>query len=76
MEDRFSSCTGYNDFKQRREKEPHLSAECLHQHIEQLSIILIQPWLSAKKFDVICGDVENLVDTLHSYRNYLQSVKR
>ena len=33
----------------------------------------MQPWLSAKKFDVIRGDVENLVDTLHSYRRYLTS---
>ena len=69
----FSSYTGYKDFKWKREKEAHLSAEGLHQHIEQLSIILMQPWLSAKRFDVIPGDVENLVDTLHSYRKYLTS---
>ena len=58
--DRFCSFTRYNDFKWKREKEPHLSAEGLHQHIEQFSIILMQPWLSAKRFDVICGDVEQL----------------
>ncbi len=50
-----------------------MSAEGLHQHIEQLSIILMQPWLSAKWFDVIRGDVGNLVDILHSYRKYLTS---
>ena len=37
--DHFSSYTGYKDFKRKREKEAHLSAEGLHQHIEQLSII-------------------------------------
>ena len=71
--DRFSSYTGYNDFKRKIEKEAHLSAVGLHQHIEQLSIILMEPWLSAKRFDVIRGDVENLVDTQHSYRKYLTS---
>ena len=71
--DCFSSYTRYNDFKRKREEEPHLSVMGLHQHIEQLSIILMQPWLSAKKFDVIRGDVENLVDILHSYRKYLTS---
>ena len=38
-----------------------------------LSNILMQPWLSTKRFDVIRGDVENFVDTVHIYRKYLTS---
>ena len=69
--DRFSKFTGYNDYRKKKMKEPRLSAESLHLHIEQLSTILMQPWLSAKKFFVIRTDVEKLVEALHRYRKHL-----
>ena len=61
---------GYND---KKEKEPQLSSDGLQQHIERLSGILMQPWMSGKRFEVIRGDVEKLVDALHKYREYLVS---
>ena len=71
MPDQCSKFTGYNDYKKKKMKEPRLSAESLHLHIEQLSTILMQPWLSAKKFCVLHNDVEKLVDALHHYRKHL-----
>ena len=52
-------------------KEPHLSAESLHIHIEGLSAILKQPWLSTIKNCVIRNDVEKVEDSLRCYRKHL-----
>ncbi len=52
-------------------QEPRLSNEVLEQHIQQLSTILMQPWMSSKRFEVIRKDVEKLVDSLHAYQKYL-----
>lgn len=71
LPDRFSMYRGYNDFKKKKEKEPRLSKEGLEQHIQQLSTILMQPWMSSKRFEVIRKDVDKLVDSLHAYKEYL-----
>ena len=62
---------GYNDFKRKKEKEPRLSREGLEQHIQQLSTILMQPWMSSKQFEAIRKDVDKLVDSLDAYKEYL-----
>ena len=71
LPDRFSMYRGYNDFKKKKEKEPRLSKEGLEQHIQQLSTILMQPWMSSKRFEVIRKDVDKLVNSLHAYKEYL-----
>ena len=73
LPDRFSAYRGYNDFKKKKEKEPRLLADGLQHHLDQLSGVLMQPWMSGKRFEVIRGDVEKLVDALHKYREYLVS---
>ena len=73
LPDRFSAYKGYNDYKKKKEKEPRLSADGLQQHIEQLSGILMQPWISSKRFDVIRADVGELTNALQKYREYLTS---
>lgn len=71
--ERFSVYTGYNDFRRKKEKEPRLSTEGLEQHIGQLSSLLMQPWMTGKRFEAICSDIEKLVDALHAYKSYLIS---
>ena len=71
LPDCFSMYKGYNDFKRKKEKEPRLSREGLEQHIQQLSTILMQPWMSSKRFEAIRKDVDKLVDSLHAYKEYL-----
>ena len=71
LPDCFSVYQGYNDYKKKKEKEPRLSKEGLEQHIQQLSHLLMQPWMSSKRFEVIYKDVEKLVDSLHAYKQYL-----
>ena len=38
--------------KRKKMKEPRLSAEALHLHVQELSTVLIQPWFSANRFDM------------------------
>ena len=71
LPDCFSMYKGYNDFKRKKEKEPRLSREGLEQYIQQLSTILMQPWMSSKRFEMIRKDVDKLVDSLHAYKEYL-----
>ena len=66
LPDRVSSYSGNNDFKWK--KEPCLSAESL--------LNTLQPWLSAKRFDVICGNIEKFVDhCIAIERTSFQNVK-
>jgi len=69
--DLFSMYKGYNDFKRKKEKEPRLSVDGLKLHIEQLSDVLIQPWMSNKRFDTVRHSIENLVAAMHAYKQYL-----
>ena len=73
LPDRFAVYKGYNDLKKKKEKEPRFSSDGLQQRIEQLSGILMQPWISSKRFEVIRADVEKLTVALQKYREYLVS---
>ena len=70
--ERFMTYKGYNDYK-KKEKEPRLSSDGLQQHIEQLNSMLMQPWMSSKRFDLIRTDIEHLLDALCKYKEYLAS---
>ena len=69
--ERFASFRVYNDYNKKREKEPQLCAETLHFHVEQLSTVLMQPWMVVKRYDSLRDNVEKLVDVLHKYKEYL-----
>ena len=71
--ERFMTYTGYNDYKKKKEKEPRLSCDGLHEHIEKLTSMLMQPWMSCKRFDLIRTDIEHLLDALCKYKQYLAS---
>ena len=62
-----------NDHKKHKEREPRVSSEELNYHIEELSGLLMQPWLSFIRFDKLWRDVENLVSALFKYKRYLTS---
>ena len=64
LPDRFLCFTGYNDYKKRKEREPRVSSDELNYHTEELSGLLMQPWLSFVRFDKLRRDVENLVNAL------------
>ena len=68
---RFSSFTGYNDFKKKKQKPPHISSEELTFHVQELSSVLMQPWFGAKRFELLRKDVEHLVDSMEKYKSYL-----
>ena len=69
----FSTYRGYNDFKRKKEKEPRLSTDGLNHHIEQLNNLLLQPWMSGTRVEVLRSDIDKLVDALHRYKQYLVS---
>ena len=73
LPERFLRYNGYNDFKRKKEKEPRLSNEGIKQHIEQLNSMLMQPWMSSKRFDLIPADIEYFLDALCKYKDYLIS---
>ena len=71
--ERFMIYKGHNDCKKKKEKEPRLSNDGLQQHIEQLNSMLMQPWMSSKRFYLIRTDIEHLLDALCKYKEYLVS---
>ena len=73
LPDNFSRFQGYNDFRRKREKEPHLSVPELEEHIKSLSESLMQPWFASKVFDPLRSDIEILLDALLAYKAYLVS---
>ena len=68
---RFAQFQGYNDYKRKKEKEPRLSSEELKHHIDELSGMLLQPWFSGTKFNSLRSDVEELVESMKKYMEYL-----
>ena len=70
--ERFCCFTGYNDYKKKKkQKPPRISSEEIHFHIQELSSILMQPWFTVKRFELLRNDIESLVDSLEKYKHYL-----
>ena len=59
---------GYSDYKQKKERVPQLSAVQLN----KLSALLMQPWFTIKRFELLRQKVEDLVGTMHKYCEYLR----
>lgn len=69
--DTFKMFSGYNDYKRKKEKAPQLSADELDYHIQQLGGMVLQPWMSSDLFLSLKSEVENLVEAMRKYYQYL-----
>ena len=63
---------GYNDYKRKKERVPQLSAVQLNEHVQELSALLMQPWFTIKRFELLRQEVEGLVGAMHKYCEYLR----
>ena len=51
---------------------PQLSAVQLNEHVQELSGLLMQPWFTIKRFELLRQEVEGLVGAMHKYCEYLR----
>lgn len=70
---RIGALQGYNDYKRKKEKAPRLSAVQLNNHVQELSGVLMQPWFSSKRFEILRQEVEVLVNAMKTYCEYLEN---
>ena len=71
MPERFARFHGYNDFRQQKRKVRQLCSSVLNDHIQELSGLVTQPWFALDMFKELRNDIEQLVDCLKVYEDYL-----
>ena len=63
---------GYNDWKTKKEKKPQLSYDVLSLHLDHLTRLLNQPWLSKPSFRQLHDIISALAKGFDKYRVYLK----
>ena len=67
----FNKFQGYNDYKRKKERKPRLSQEGLSRHVQALSNFLSQAWFTRGRYMVLHGKVEEIVESMRKYEQYL-----
>ena len=67
----FSGFQGFNDWKRKKIKQPVLTSPELECHIQALSRILSQPWIAKNEYSELKSLLDELVDGMYKYMNYL-----
>ena len=68
----FASFRGYNDWQRKKQKKPRLTQKDLQESISQLSDMLMQPWITHKRYGELKNAVSKLVDCMDKHRCYLE----
>ena len=71
----FSKFQGYNNWKQKKLKQPQLSYDGLSLHLDKLSCVIQQPWIFASSFKDLRTLLNSLADGFGKYHDYLKEQK-
>ena len=68
----FAKFNGFNNWKQKKERQPKLHQVDLDRHVQSLSSILCQPWSHKPHHKTLRSNLVLLVDVMKQYCNYLK----